>query len=664
MQSKANRPTFTTGVVVTVVNEHSGAAIAGAMVKVGGVEQQSNERGRADYQLPTGKYRYVVSSEDQEETGLVDVRNEQLTKLTVKLPASAAQTAAASEPTSQPTATTTANTSRKTVVSQGVAITVVENATEKPIADANVLVGGSPFQCNSEGRVECVLPAGKYRYVVTAEGFEEETGLVDVVNNRLMEVTVRLASGAPKRSMPGVNASVRDHSTGKPIAMALLRVGGVSQLTDESGTADIDLRSAKFRYTVKAHGYQQAKGIVEVPTDGQANLDVRLDADAMSALSGLFVTVIDDATDGPVAQAKVQLAGFSELTDASGRAEFFLPPGSYEYDVKAEGCHNARGPVDVPKDDSIQISINLLTDDSPAPVSQDDDDDDDSDDDLNVGTDDTEDTATPSTDGAMGELFVEVVDRAVGDSIGSAKVTVGDRSGSTNDNGLVTFDLPQGSYPYTVNAPNFASASGTVQVTEDTDLTVELDAGSDAAPPQPAKGPMGELFVEVVHRASGDPIGGAEVKVGDQTSTSNDNGLVTFDLPRGPHAYEVNAPNYTSVSGMVEVTDDTDLTVEFDASGQESAASQPLAGPESPPPDGPMGELYVDVVDRGSGDPITSALFKIGSHAAETNDNGLVTFDLPQGTYSYEASAANYASASGTVEVTDDTDLTVELDPN
>ena len=105
-------------------------------------------------------------------------------------------------------------------------------------------------------------------------------------------------------------------------------------------------------------------------------------------------------------------------------------------------------------------------------------------------------------------------------------------------------------------------------------------------------------------------------------------------------------------------------SVEFDASGQESAASQPLAGPESPPPDGPMGELYVDVVDRGSGDPITSALFKIGSHAAETNDNGLVTFDLPQGTYSYEASAANYASASGTVEVTDDTDLTVELDPN
>ena len=186
------------------------------------------------------------------------------------------------------------------------------------------------------------LPAGSYTVAISKSGYATITQTVTVVAGAIANLgTVRLS---PATANAGLQGQVTDGVTHQPIAGATVSAGGVSAATDANGNYSItNIAPGTVQVSVAKTGYQTinatatlASGVILVYSP---SLYPPGQGPNAASLTG---TVVDAATNQPIAGAVVTVGSQSATTDANGAFTLNgLSAGAVSIVVSASGYNSA-----------------------------------------------------------------------------------------------------------------------------------------------------------------------------------------------------------------------------------------------------------------------------------------------------------------------------------
>ncbi len=296
-------------------------------------------------------------------------------------------------------------------------------------------------------------------------------------------------------------------------------------------------------------------------------------------------------TDGvnPIEGANVQLGSNGTVTTNADGIAFFakvLPANDIAYTVSSAKYDDISGTVSVIDSDiSKELMLNLTTYDVTFTI--------------NSGT----------------------------EAVAGATVSLSGYGTATSDaSGIATFTnvALENDIAYTVSAPNYDDASGTVSVVDsDVSKVVTLS--------------LTTYNVTFTINSGTEAVAGATVSLnGYGTAISDTTGIATFTnvLPANNIAYTVSVPNYDDVSGAVSVVN-SDVNEEVTLS---------------------LTTYNVTFTINSGTDAVAGATVSLNGYGTATSDaSGIATFTnvLPANNIAYTVSAPNYDDASGTVSVVD-----------
>ena len=302
------------------------------------------------------------------------------------------------------------------------------------------------------------------------------------------------------------------------------------------------------------------------------------------------------------------------------------------------------------------------------------------------------------------EVTFDVNNSDTGDPIEDAVVTINGNDYITGSNGQVTANLADDTYDYTVDAAGFFDYSGsfTVDGASQTVTVPMLDAG-------------GYDVLILVEDASENPIDGATVNIDGNNLMTDNSGMVDLILPDGEYNYAVSKEGYANYDSQLIVNGDdltenvllqTLYTVQFEVKNSQDVPidnAQVAIGDDvfSTNADGMVSieltngsytaevsktgyedatknftvdnsnttipvvlypvpstySIYFNVEDEQN-NPIEGAEIELSTDTVigvySTNTDGETAFnDLPNGTYNYQVSAAEFEDTTGTVSVAD-----------
>jgi len=134
---------------------------------------------------------------------------------------------------------------------------IVEDEASNNIENATVSLDNEELNTDANGEATIGLPDGTHDYTVTAEGYGNIAGLVEVDGADVTENVV-MAEGWT------VTFNVTDEETTDPINDASIEINGSTITTDSNGEATIDLSNGTYSYSLTAEGYLEADGSLEV----------------------------------------------------------------------------------------------------------------------------------------------------------------------------------------------------------------------------------------------------------------------------------------------------------------------------------------------------------------------------------------------------------------
>ena len=193
---------------------------------------------------------------------------------------------------------------------------IVNAVSKEPIAKAIVQIvsSGHKVETDENGRYRFEkVRGGVAKLEVTAEGFAKELKEQELVENESRTLPVLLVGSAL------LTGQVTTAVGNEPIANAEVRVVDtpLSVRTDKTGRFGLPgIRSGAAQIEVSAPGYAVERLSRELVAGGETQLPILLRGDAV--VIGL---VVEAATDQPVANAEVQIAGtkLTARTDKSGK---------------------------------------------------------------------------------------------------------------------------------------------------------------------------------------------------------------------------------------------------------------------------------------------------------------------------------------------------------
>jgi len=193
---------------------------------------------------------------------------------------------------------------------------------------ASVTVGTITKFTNANGIAIFSLTNDDYNYVVTKDGYDDETGVFTVAGTNInIEVTMTL-----------ITYVVTFHVTseGNDIEGALVTIDTQSFLTNTNGIAVFNLPDGNYIYSVTKNGYYESNDLFTV--EG-SNLTIEVE------LLPYYYDVIFHVTTGgaDLEGALVTIGTQSFFTNALGIAMFSLTNGSYNYAVTMAGYDTETG---------------------------------------------------------------------------------------------------------------------------------------------------------------------------------------------------------------------------------------------------------------------------------------------------------------------------------
>lgn len=371
---------------------------------------------------------------------------------------------------------------------------IVKDKENQLIPNAIVKVNNGEYLTNQHGEAEIPLVNGEYPVTIEKTGYDTLQGEIKV-NNQNADVTFEMDF-----FLYNVEFNISQVNQGNPAEGATIKIEGQPGVlnVNGSGQATIKLKSGNYSYTVQKKGYDDLTGSFNV--EGQ---DTFIQRTLVLKHYNVVITVLDSDNSSPAQGAAVNINGSSYPTNERGQAVVSLQNGTYPYTVTKSGYYDGSSSVTVlDSDNSSVISLKARL--------------------YNV---------------------IMTVKNPLKEPIKGATVKINATSYQTQDNGEVSLQLKNGTYPFTVVANGMDDYLG------------ELEVVSADIPSFPVNMEYKKYdIVFTVQTDEGVAIENANIHINEKDYQTSQGGLVTVRLSDGQYPYTVTKEGYVQTQGNVEVS--------------------------------------------------------------------------------------------------------------
>jgi uncharacterized phage protein gp47/JayE/uncharacterized membrane protein len=371
---------------------------------------------------------------------------------------------------------------------------IVKDKENQLIPNAIVKVNNGEYLTNQHGEAEIPLVNGEYPVTIEKTGYDTLQGEIKV-NNQNTDVTFEMDF-----FLYNVEFNISQVNQGNPAEGATIKIEGQPGVlnVNGSGQATIKLKSGNYSYTVQKKGYDDLTGSFNV--EGQ---DTFIQRTLVLKHYNVVITVLDSNNSSPVQGAAVNINGSSYPTNERGQAVVSLQNGTYPYTVTKSGYYDGSSSVTVlDSNNSSVISLKARL--------------------YNV---------------------IMTVKNPLKEPIKGATVEINATSYQTQDNGEVSLQLKNGTYPFTVVANGMDDYLG------------ELEVVSADIPSFPVNMEYKKYdIVFTVQTDEGVAIENANIHINEKDYQTSQGGLVTVRLSDGQYPYTVTKEGYVQTQGNVEVS--------------------------------------------------------------------------------------------------------------
>lgn len=371
---------------------------------------------------------------------------------------------------------------------------IVKDKENQLIPNAIVKVNNGEYLTNQHGEAEIPLVNGEYPVTIEKTGYDTLQGEIKV-NNQNADVTFEMDF-----FLYNVEFNISQVNQGNPAEGATIKIEGQPGVlnVNGSGQATIKLKSGNYSYTVQKKGYDDLTGSLNV--EGQ---DTFIQRTLVLKHYNVVITVLDSDNSSPAQGAAVNINGSSYPTNERGQAVVSLQNGTYPYTVTKSGYYDGSSSVTVlDSDNSSVISLKARL--------------------YNV---------------------IMTVKNPLKEPIKGATVEINATSYQTQDNGEVSLQLKNGTYPFTVVANGMDDYLG------------ELEVVSADIPSFPVNMEYKKYdIVFTVQTDEGVAIENANIHINEKDYQTSQGGLVTVRLSDGQYPYTVTKEGYVQTQGNVEVS--------------------------------------------------------------------------------------------------------------
>lgn len=371
---------------------------------------------------------------------------------------------------------------------------IVKDKENQLIPNVIVKVNNGEYLTNQHGEAEIPLVNGEYPVTIEKTGYDTLQGEIKV-NNQNADVTFEMDF-----FLYNVEFNISQVNQGNPAEGATIKIEGQPGVlnVNGSGQATIKLKSGNYSYTVQKKGYDDLTGSFNV--EGQ---DTFIQRTLVLKHYNVVITVLDSDNSSPAQGAAVNINGSSYPTNERGQAVVSLQNGTYPYTVTKSGYYDGSSSVTVlDSDNSSVISLKARL--------------------YNV---------------------IMTVKNPLKEPIKGATVEINATSYQTQDNGEVSLQLKNGTYPFTVVANGMDDYLG------------ELEVVSADIPSFPVNMEYKKYnVVFTVQTDEGVTIENANIHINEKDYQTSQGGLVTVRLSDGQYPYTVTKEGYVQTQGNVEVS--------------------------------------------------------------------------------------------------------------
>ena len=371
---------------------------------------------------------------------------------------------------------------------------IVKDKENQLIPNAIVKVNNGEYLTNQHGEAEIPLVNGEYPVTIEKTGYDTLQGEIKV-NNQNADVTFEMDF-----FLYNVEFNISQVNQGNPAEGATIKIEGQPGVlnVNGSGQATIKLKSGNYSYTVQKKGYDDLTGSFNV--EGQ---DTFIQRTLVLKHYNVVITVLDSDNSSPVQGAAVNINGSPYPTNERGQAVVSLQNGTYPYTVTKSGYYDGSSSVTVlDSDNSSVISLKARL--------------------YNV---------------------IMTVKNPSKEPIKGATVEINATSYQTQDNGEVSLQLKNGTYPFTVVANGMDDYLG------------ELEVVSADIPSFPVNMEYKKYdIVFTVQTDEGVAIENANIHINEKDYQTSQGGLVMVRLSDGQYPYTVTKEGYVQTQGNVEVS--------------------------------------------------------------------------------------------------------------
>ena len=471
------------------------------------------------------------------------------------------------------------------------------------------LVGsGSSLPAGTELTVRVQPAAGKELEKLTVDGEP-----VAVSNNRYtftLTGNMKVQASFRDKALQQVVITVQEEGSNNPIEGAKVILGSVAGTSDAQGIARVSISESQgtlFNLNVYKKGYLEYNAQVDLSSGLSLVAELKKEGSAPTGDVEVKFLVVNAATGEPIEGATVRelSKGTTGITSNEGKASLTVASGqAYNFVVSAEGYEQRFDGFMVTAATTRLVKLEKTH---------------------------------PVVPGTTFKLTVRVYDGLV--PLSNAQVTVEEsgQSQTTDDDGTVVLELPQGLYNLTVGAQGYYTRTFGLTLNGDQTVTLSLD---EVLPNVPAKGGVVTL---TVLDAQG-PVAGAKVVPyykDQEPQTTDGKGEARLTLHEEAHFnVEVYKEGHRSVVVPVDVTQGPVSRVVFLPS-----LSTPL----------PAGAYKLTVLVRDEQNkPVEGASVVVlaANKSKQTDQDGVAEIDdLGNGSYRLEVSRAEYGTVSAEVEI-------------
>jgi uncharacterized membrane protein len=371
---------------------------------------------------------------------------------------------------------------------------IVKDKENQLIPNVIVKVNNGEYLTNQHGEAEIPLVNGEYPVTIEKTGYDTLQGTIKV-NNQNADVTFEMDF-----FLYNVEFNISQVNQGNLAEGATIKIEGQPGVlnVNGSGQATIKLKSGNYSYTVQKKGYDDLTGSFNV--EGQ---DIFIQRTLVLKHYNVVITVLDSDNSSPAQGAAVNINGSSYPTNERGQAVVSLQNGTYPYTVTKSGYYDGSSSVTVlDSDNSSVISLKARL--------------------YNV---------------------IMTVKNPLKEPIKGATVEINATSYQTQDNGEVSLQLKNGTYPFTVVANGMDDYLG------------ELEVVSADIPSFPVNMEYKKYdIVFTVQTDEGVVIENANIHINEKDYQTSQGGLVTVRLSDGQYPYTVTKEGYVQTQGNVEVS--------------------------------------------------------------------------------------------------------------